>query len=168
MDFRPPPGRCCRPPTRSLSRRGVGGLQFAFALHDRLGTDRQRFGHRSHSSPPKRERLIGRPQPGSFSHLNGVAAAHIFLGSPVCVVPAPSSTAEVFLDGRLANHSRAPVGSPFSAGSPTVLYQKLRKMSSPKMTWELILSRLLSPLKACSRTQIANRVFRQARNQNSW
>jgi hypothetical protein len=34
---------------------------------------------------------------------------------------------------------------PFSAGSPTVLYQKLRKLSRPKMMWELIFSRLLKP-----------------------
>ena len=47
-----------------VSRSG-GSLQFALALYDGLRTDGQRLRHRPHSSPSKRKRLIGCPQPRS-------------------------------------------------------------------------------------------------------
>src|SRR5215472_3211282 len=50
--------------------------------------------------------------------LNGAAAAHTFLGSPLFVLRAPSSRAEVFLACHLANHSGTPVGSPFLQALP--------------------------------------------------
>src|SRR5215472_9895527 len=44
--------------------------------------------------------------------LNGAAAAHTFLESPLFVLRAPSSRAEVFLACHLANHSGTPQWDP--------------------------------------------------------
>jgi hypothetical protein len=58
------------PAAHKIAARARLGLQFALALQDGLRSDSQGFGYCPHSSPPKRKRFIGRPQPGSsFSQM---------------------------------------------------------------------------------------------------
>src|SRR6516164_1659109 len=127
-DFRPPPGRRCRPPTTPSSgprgspcssrlpcKRVIGLISSASAI----------------ARTPPRPNDSASLAAHSLFLPSAVSAAHTFLVSPVYVPHAPSNKAAAFLAYRLANGAQAWAGSTFLQDSPSLLYHENEHLSSP-------------------------------------